>query len=387
MISSQLILLEGLPGAGKTTNARFIHSQIELGQLELGRKNAKWIHEVAVPHPVLLYDEVGLTRGEYRLFLAKFPQAANLFAEIAVFRKNTLSISLPELEWYCKDKLSSAAVTSKLFPPKSANDLSSDVYQSLLSFNAWNFPLDAYKKFALEKWEHFTAEALKNPDEVFIIDSAIFQHQIFSFLFKNTPYEELQSFIGQITQIIRALNPCLIYLHRENADSSINYLENDRGSAYLEYIYNRDKNQPYYANKPKGAESFKQFLRDYGATADMLFDVFPYKKLSVDISGKDWALYEDKMLNFLNLKRIPYPDAALPNGVYTNEAFGFVIKAHGASITDPAGDERKLFPKSQNEFYVDWLPVVLRFEGDKIIISGSQIADRWTTTGLIYARG
>jgi hypothetical protein len=363
MIKSRLILLEGLPSTGKTTNARFIHIQ-----LERGGENAKWIHEVAVPHPVLLYDEVGLTHDEYSLFLEKHPEAAQALGSIAVFKKSTVGISLPELEWYCREKLSG------------------DVYKELLDYDAWNFPLGVYKKFALEKWEHFTEEALKNRDEVYIMDSAIFQHQIFSFLFKNRPYEELQSFVNRITQIISPLDPCLIYLRRENAQASINYLENDRGTPYLDYIYNRDKNQPYYGDKPSGVESFKQFLRDYGAMADLLFDLFPHKKTPVDISGGKWALYEDKMLSFLNLKRIPNPDASPQNGVYTNEAFGYVITVCGMSVTDPAGRERKLFPKSQNEFYVDWLPVVLKFENDSVVISGSQVGDRWTATGLVYNR-
>jgi hypothetical protein len=67
-----------------------------------------------------------------------------------------------------------------------------------------------------------------------------------------------------------------------------------------------------------------------------------------------------------------------------NEALGFVIKVDGLSFTDPTGQARKLFPKSKNEFYVDWLPTVLKFEDNKIIISGSQICERWTATGTTY---
>jgi hypothetical protein len=61
------------------------------------------------------------------------------------------------------------------------------------------------------------------------------------------------------------------------------------------------------------------------------------------------------------------------------------MRVDGLSFIDPCGDKRKLFPKSQNEFYVDWLPTVLRFEDEKIIISGSQICERWTKTGTIYS--
>ena len=361
MIDSQLIMLEGLPSTGKTTNARLIHIQLERNHI-----NAKWIHEVAVPHPVLFFDEVGLTRDEYVKFIKTYPEAADILNKIAVFKRSTVGIHLPEIQWNYKNKIGE------------------DVYQALLEFDTWKFPLDVYKKFALEKWEHFAEKALENRDDVYIIDSAIFQFQIFSFLFKNRPYEELQSFIGQITNIIQPLNPCLIFLYRENTEATIDYLENERGTSNLEYMWHRDKAQPYYAHKPPGAESFKQFLRDYACMAALLFNKFPANKISLEISDGNWACHEEEMLSFLDVNRIPNPDTCPQNGVYINEALGFVIRVDGLSIIDPTEKTRKLIPKSHNEFYVDWLPTVLRFEDKRIIISGSQICERWTTTGMIY---
>ncbi len=190
MTDSRLILLEGLPSTGKTTNARFIHIQLERNNI-----NAKWIHEVAMPQPVLFFDEAGMTRDEYNSFIKAYPKAADALNGIAIFKKSTVGIHLPEIQWHYQDKIGD------------------DVYRALLEFDVWNFPLEKYKKFALEKWAYFVEKALQNRGEVYVIDSAIFQFQIFTFLFKNRPYEELQSFIGELTQIILPLNPCLIFLH------------------------------------------------------------------------------------------------------------------------------------------------------------------------------
>ena len=361
MINTRLIMLEGLPSTGKTTNSRFIHIQ-----LERSRMNAKWIHEVAMPQPVLFFDEAGLTQDEYQAFKKAYPGAADTLDEIAVLRESTVGIHLPETEWHYMDKVGEKA------------------YRALMEYDVWNFPLDKYKKFALEKWAHFTKNALAHEDEVCIIDSAVFQFQVFTFLFKNRPYEELRRFVAQITDIIRPLNPCLIYLYRENTEMTIDYLQKDRGASYLEYLWNRDKAQPYYADKPSGAESFKQFLRDYAGMAGKLFQWFPANKIAIEISDGNWARHEDEMLAFLETDRHPNPDAFPPIGVYVNEAHGFQISVNGLSFTDPTGQTRKLYPKSQNAFYVDWLPTVLRFENNQIVISGSQINERWTATGTRY---
>ena len=363
MTDTRLILIEGMPSTGKTTNARFLQIQLERNGI-----NAQWIHEVAMPHPVLFFDEAGFTYDEFRKFTETYPEAAGILNDIAVFKKSTVGVHLPEIQWHHMDKIGE------------------NVYKALSEYDVWNYPLDVYKVFALEKWAHFAENALKNRDGVYIIDSAIFQFQIFTFLFKNRPYEELQSFVGQIADIIRPLKPCLIYFYRENAEATIDYLENDRGTSYLEYLWQRDKNQPYYVGKPPGAESFKQFLRDYAKMAESLFASFPARKIPLEISDGNWAAREAEMLSFLNINRMPSPDALPQGGVYENEALGYTLKVDGLSIIDPTGKARKLFPKSHDEFYVDWLPVVLRFDGDKIIIAGSQIADRWTTTDMVYTK-
>ena len=266
MIDSRLILLEGLPSTGKTTNARLIQIQLERNGIP-----ARWIHEVSMPHPVLFFDEVGLTYAEYDAFLRTYPESADILNAIAKFKKSTVGIHLPEIEWNYKDAIGEP------------------VYQALLAYDAWKFPLEAYKKFALEKWAHFTQAALESRDEVYIMDSAIFQFQIFTFLFQNRPFAELQGFVGRITEIIRPLRPCLIYLYRKNAEATIEYLEKDRGTSYLEYIWDRDKTQPYYAGKPQGAEGFRQFLREYAKMADLLAAGFPGDKRSLEISDGNWA--------------------------------------------------------------------------------------------------
>ena len=120
--------------------------------------------------------------------------------------------------------------------------------------------------------------------------------------------------------------------------------------------------------------------------AEGLYGAFPANKRSLEISDGDWVSREDEILSFFNLTRRPSPEAVLPAGVYVNEALGFVIKVEGLSFTDPTGQTRKLLPKSVNEFNVDWLPTVLRFESDQVVITGSQICERWTATGTVYRK-
>ena len=365
MIDTRLIMLEGMAGTGKTTNSYFLQIQ-----LERNGKQVKWIHEVSRSHPTSIFDEAVFTYEEYDAFLKKYPETANILNKIAVFRKSTVWIDLFEAEWNYKNIIGDSAL------------------QELQKFDAWDFPLDRYKEIALDKWAHFVDMALNNKDEIYIIDSSIFQFQIFAFLFKNMPYEDLENFVRKLIDIIKPLNPRLIYFYRENTEETIAFLEKDRGIEFFEWLWNRDKNQPYYQDKLEGVEGVRQFQRDYAIFAEKLFDMADCKKLSIEISKQDWKCYENKMLSFLGIEYIASPKFLPLNGIYINEEFNYKIIINGLNMTDPNGDNRVLTPKSASEFYIERLPIILRFEeSDQIVVSGIQICGPWTTIeGMRYKK-
>ena len=357
-------MLEGLPGTGKSTNSHFLSMQ--LGQ---AGKPVKWIHEVARPHPVLFFDEAGLTHEEYRSFLNAYPHAEPILNRIAVFRKETVGIDLLELEW------------------NDSGDIGTGALQALRAHDVWTFPLEKYAAAALEKWAFFTERALEREGEVYILDSGIFQYQIFTYLLKNAPKRELERFILKLLDIVKPLIPSLIYFYRENTGDTIAFLEKLRGTRFLEDIWERDKAEPYYQDKPKGAEGHKRFLTEYAGIAKRVFDAAGCRKASIEITGQDWRAYEDAMLSFLGMERKAYPKALPPNGVFRNGALAQEIEVDGLLMKDPHGTKRLLTPKSACEFYVECLPVVLRFTGpDRIILSGGQICERWTTSGTQFSR-
>jgi len=250
------------------------------------------------------------------------------------------------------------------------------------------FVLDEqYKKLALEKWADFAEKALRNRDEIHIFDSAVFQCHIFLFLLNNAPHTDLEEFVGEIFHIIEPLKPCLLYLYREDTEASIDYLEKDRGTQDLAKLWKRDKALPYYRDKPKGARGFKQFLRDYARMAQVLFDATACRKVALEVFDGDWTDCKDGMLSFLGIKRMAGPEAFPPNGIYKNAELELEIKIEGLSMRDPVGNTRALIPRAGNEFYVERLPVVLRFESPRrIAIAGTQICERWTTTGTIFIK-
>jgi hypothetical protein len=362
MVQSKLIFMEGLPSTGKSTN-----SGILLSQLIRNGKNARWIHEVARPHPTQFFYEACLEEYDYRRLLENYPSSETLLNQLYTKRKNTIVFDLLELEW------------------NYSHLLDSEVMEEIKRYDVWNFSIEQYIEVSLGKWQHFV-EAQLQKDEIIILDSSLFQFQIYTLILANATFSELETFINQIYKIVAPLNPSLVYLYRENTEETIDYLIRDRGISFLERIWERDKEQHYYQNRPAGSEGYKMFLRDYAKYAKLLFDSSPLLKLAIEISHGNWSEYENKLLKFteINFKNIPaYP---FPNGKYDNKKLGMSIEIHNETCLIPGGGQKKLYAKSETEFYLYDLPVILRYSNNQLIIEGEQLCDRWTTTGTIFTR-
>ena len=360
---NRLILLEGLPGTGKTTNSYKLYEQ-----LARNGRDVRWLHEVSQPHPVLFFSEACLTKEEYRLFMEKYPETAEMLSGIAETRETTVGI----------DYLTAA----RRLPGQEK----AAWYQELLQYDVMKFPLERYEPAAYEKWEAFVKAALQN-DTVYILDSSIFQYQIFTYLLNGAGYLRLAAFVHGVMDLLRPLHPALIYLYREKTEDSIAFIEKQRGIRDLESTWERDKERPYYRNKQQDVTAFFDFLKDYADFASRLYDEADCEKLKVEITAQDWSLYETEMLRFLGIAHRDAPSCEAKNGTYANSALGISFSIEDGILTDPEGVRRKLSPKTPTEFFVENLPVILCFSGDDTVkLCGQQIIPQWSETGTVYTR-
>jgi hypothetical protein len=174
--------MEGLPSTGKSTN-----SGILLTQFERNGYKARWVHEVARPHPTLFFNEAYLEEVEYIDFITRHPHSSLILNKLIMKRNNSYGVDLLEVEWNYSEELGARA----------CNDLK--------QYDVWNFTVDRYMKIAVEKWEHFVKGKIDS-DEIVILDSSIFQFQIYSLLLANVPFNQLKSFIESLYAIISPLN-------------------------------------------------------------------------------------------------------------------------------------------------------------------------------------
>ena len=360
---NRLILLEGLPGTGKTTNAYKLYEQLVRND-----RDVRWLHEVSQPHPILFFSESCLTKEEYRLFTEKYPEAAEMLDSIAEIRAATVGIDY---------------LTAARRMPGQENTA---WYQELLQYDAMDFSLERYEPAAFEKWEAFVNTALHH-DTVYLSDSSIFQYQIFTYLLNGADYPRLTKFVHSIMDLIKPLHPALIYLYREKTEDSIAFIEKQRGIQDLESIWQRDKGKPYYRNKQQDLTAYFDFLHYYAKCASGLFDESDCDKLKIEITAQKWDIYEAEMLRFLGITYREPPSSKAKDGTYLNAEIGASFSIKDGILTDPEGVRRRLSPKTPKEFFIEGLPETLYFRGDgSVTLCGQQIIPQWSETGTVYTR-
>ncbi len=360
---NRLILLEGLPGTGKTTNSYRLFEQL----VRNGR-DVRWLHEVSQPHPALFFTESCFTKEEYRSYTQKNPEVAEMLDSIAQVRATTVGI----------DHLTAA----RILPGRE----NTAWYRELLRYDVMGFPLERYEPVALEKWEAFADAALRN-DTIFILDSGIFQYQIFTYLLNVAEYSRLAGFVHGVMEMLRLLHPVLIYLYREKVEDSIAFLENQRGIRDLISTWERDKGRPYYRNKQQDVTAFYDFLKEYAHWASRLFDELVCDKLKIEITAQDWTNYETQMLQFLGIPRKEAPAYEAEDGTYVNAELQASFSIRDGILTDPEGVRRRLSPRSPTEFFIEGLPETLCFQADgSMTLCGQQIIPQWSETGRVYSR-
>lgn len=364
MKNSRLIMLEGLPGTGKSTNSYMLYMQL----IRNGNK-VRWIHEVALPHPTLFFSEACFSKEEYQVFLEKYPTVSDILNSMAEFRATTVGIDFVSVLRKCP------------------NQEDEPWYKELITYDVDKFSLERYEYVALEKWDYFVERVLQEDNTIYILDSSIIQFQVFWFLLKDAGYLRLASFVEKIINLLKPLNPTLIYLYRESMEDAISFLKVRRGIASMEAIWERDKNELYYQKRQTDVTAYFDFLRDYANFATKLVHDMDCSKLIIEISKQNWKNYEKEMLQFLEIEYKEAPTYCAPEGIYINPDHNFEFTIKENMIIDPEGTKRKLTSKNQTEFFIECLPMVLNFFEENLVkLSEQQIIPHWTETGMIYIK-
>ena len=221
---TKLYLIEGLPCSGKSTVSRSVSRMLE----EAGRQ-------------VLYFDEgTGNHPADYEFHA--FLDASSL---------QSLEPDLEEKVLRRGEKTETGYIV-----PLSA--FFGAEFQTLLNYKIYDFlPWAQEKPLMLERWKSFAAQAEKK-DSVYVFNCVFLQNPMCETMMRfDFPPEESFAYLSQIREIIRPLNPKLIYLQNNQIADSVLLAARER-EGWLDSVIDYHVSGGY--GKRIGAQGFEGYL-------------------------------------------------------------------------------------------------------------------------------
>lgn len=194
-MKTKLIMVEGLPGFGKSTTSRMIYDILTERNIE-----TRLVMEGDVDHPADYEGTSCLTEEEFGRLL----QAAGSFKEIWIER--------------AAKKGSWNLIPYQKLKNEYGASFPDDLYHSLSKQDIYELPLDLNRRFITERWEAFAEQALQEP-AVMIFECCFIQNPVTVGMVKyDAPEDQVMDYVLGLEKAILGLNPVLFYIEQDNLE-------------------------------------------------------------------------------------------------------------------------------------------------------------------------
>ena len=263
-MKTKLIIIEGLPGSGKSTIAQLVHDILT----EFGEET-QVILEGNLDHPADYDGVANYKKDEFNILLSENEKFKGLINDRVIKQGNDYFIP------YRKMKKEYGAA----FPDELLNTIfKKDIYE---------LPLDQNSELIIDKWKKFNEDALHH-DTTYIFECNFIQNPVTIGMVKNNSSKEtVINYVLQLEDIVKGLNPLLIYIDQKDLKFVFNKAIRERSKEWSEGFIEYYTNQGYgKANNFHGIEGTIQVLE-----ARKKFEMEIFKMLKIEKKKIDNSLF------------------------------------------------------------------------------------------------
>ncbi|NDI33180.1 hypothetical protein [Chengkuizengella sediminis] len=274
-MNTKLILIEGLPGFGKSTTAKFVEQLL----MEMNIQTELFL-EGNLDHPAD-YDGVSVfDNNEFDELVLSSEQYKNIFIKRAIKKGEHYFLPYRKIENDLKIK----------FPEELSNLIvKKDIYEITLDQNI---------EFISDRWSEFTETAINN-NQTYIFECCFIQNPLTVGMVKyNAPKEIVTNYVMRLAEIIKPLNPLLIYIEQDDLEYSFKKAIKERPKEWSEGVYytNQDYGKKHTL---KGLEGILKVLEARRKLELQIFDKLKLKKIKINNSKYGTDTYKLKLSKIL----------------------------------------------------------------------------------------
>jgi ABC-type dipeptide/oligopeptide/nickel transport system ATPase component len=196
-MKSKLILVEGLPGSGKSTTARLIHDLL----IEKG-VNAELYVEGNLEHPADYEGVAYFTEGEFENLLARSGNLKKIFQDQVLVKNGRYLLPYMKIKTELGDKIT--------------EDFLAEFYQR----DIYELPLELNIQVIAESWTEFARKA-ESENKVYIFECCFIQNPVTVGMVKyGAPDEVSIEYVQKLGDAVKFLDPLLVYVKQEDIEKS-----------------------------------------------------------------------------------------------------------------------------------------------------------------------
>ncbi|MDT8718362.1 hypothetical protein IAI10_16975 [Clostridium sp. 19966] len=273
-MTTKLIIVEGLPGSGKSTTAEALYNILKNRGI-----NAELYSEGNVDHPADFDGAAYFTKEEFIELKHFYSKSDKLLEEIKIEYEEGYIIQyrkLIEQQKIC---------------------FVEELYKEIIKHDIYELPLEMHKSLILSRWKEFVRE-YANKDKVVIFECCFIQNPVTVSMIRNNADKEFtKNYIMELADIILPLEPVLIYVNQRNIKTAFINAVNTRPKEWFQGFTGYYTKQGYgLANNLSGLEGVIKVLEARRKLEEGIYEAIKLNKYRIDNSEFDVNLLENKIV-------------------------------------------------------------------------------------------
>lgn len=270
-MSTKLIIVEGLPGPGKSTAAQQVYDILKDKGI-----NSELYSEGNYNHP------------------ADFDGVAYFNSEDFNILKQVHSTSIDIL-----NRIKIKYQNGYLIPYRKAIEeqqiiFEHELFDDITKNDIYELPIEIHKKLILSRWNDF-ANKYTNEDKIVIFECCFIQNPVTVSMIRNNSSKEIvTSYIKSLAEIIMPLEPILIYVEQGDIKASFNKVVCERPKEWFQGFKDYYTNQGYgVSNNLKELDGVIKILEERSRLEREIYDSLKLIKYKIDNSAFNLNLLKE----------------------------------------------------------------------------------------------
>lgn len=276
---TKLILVEGLPGFGKSTTARLVYDILKEQNVE-----AELFLEGDLNHPADFEGVAFFTKSEMKQLLIEHEHQSEIIKLHMEEYESGYLIPYQKLQHI---------IGIKLTP---------ELLDALMNKDIYELPLKQNQHLIEKRWQAFAEKAQKS-EKITIFECCFIQNPITVGMIKyNTSKENVIQYIKSLENAIESLNPLLLYVNQDDLTFSFKKAINERPKEWFEGFVNYYANQAFGSvNNFNGLEGTLKILEARKQLEVNILEELSIKMKVVNNSNYDLQSYQSTLRDLISV--------------------------------------------------------------------------------------